>query len=102
MHSSAATRPETEQPTPITKHATSYKKPLYSQWFVETREEPRAWYDRLKPVIDAGDNRFVCRVQVPWIGWFGKSNKDIGERLRAPGRTGLRLGARLQRRRQRL
>jgi hypothetical protein len=39
----------------IEKHADSSRRPLYSQWFVETGYSPRAWVDALRKneLVDA-------------------------------------------------
>lgn len=57
----------------IEHKAISFKRPLYSQWFVETGESPQAWSDALTRVMDDDDNLFVCRVQRPYQGFLPKS-----------------------------
>jgi hypothetical protein len=52
----------------ITSNATSYLKPLYSQWFVQTNESVDTWVDRLKEVTDRSDRLFVLKVQRPYQG----------------------------------
>jgi len=52
--------------------AKSFRKPLYSQWLVETDASPDAWLEHLKPVIDANDRLFILRVQRPYSGWLDK------------------------------
>ncbi len=52
----------------ITKNATAYIKPLYSQWFVQTDESVGTWVDWLKEVTDRNDRLFVLKVQRPYQG----------------------------------
>lgn len=54
----------------IEQHAISYRRPLYSQWLVETGEEVNVWSDRLAQVADAGDSWLVMRVLTPYQGWL--------------------------------
>jgi hypothetical protein len=54
----------------IEEGATSWKRPLYSQWLVETTASSDNWVEHLKPVIDADDKLFVVRVQRPYQGWL--------------------------------
>ena len=35
----------------IERYAASVRKPLYSQWFVETADDPQMWYPSLEPVL---------------------------------------------------
>jgi hypothetical protein len=57
----------------IESNAIDWKRPLYSQWFVETTESPQAWADRLNPVIDQNDKLFIARTQTPYQGWLPES-----------------------------
>lgn len=63
----------------ITSNAISYRKPLYSQWFVETNSTPDAWSMRISEVADEDDNWFVCRVGAERQGWLPE---EIWEWLR--------------------
>jgi hypothetical protein len=56
----------------IEANAIDFRRPLYSQWFVETNASPEAWRDALKQVMDSDDNVFVCRVGRQYAGWFSK------------------------------
>ncbi len=53
-------------------HAISYRKPLYSQWFVETHESCEAWNDKMKTVTDANDNWFIARIGAERQGWLSE------------------------------
>jgi hypothetical protein len=57
----------------IEKHALGFRRPLYSQWFVETSELPMTWSERLRELANANDNWFVVRVQPPYQGWLERS-----------------------------
>jgi hypothetical protein len=57
----------------IENNATDWKRPLYSQWLVETTESSQAWADRLTPVIDQNDKLFITRIQQPYQGWLPKA-----------------------------
>lgn len=52
----------------ITDNSTAYIKPLYSQWFVETDDDPNTWVDWLKEVTDNNDRLFVVKVKRPYQG----------------------------------
>ncbi|WP_460841144.1 hypothetical protein [Nocardioides marmoraquaticus] len=52
----------------IAKHAIDYKKPLYSQWFIETDDSVQVWHDRMKEVADTDDNWFIFKI--------GRSNRQ--------------------------
>jgi hypothetical protein len=54
----------------IEKNALSYRRPLYSQWFIETNHNPDAWADMLREVMDDNDSLFVVRVTRPYQGWL--------------------------------
>jgi hypothetical protein len=56
----------------IEEGATSFRRPLYSQWLVETSSSPDQWFEHLKPVIDANDRLLIVRVQRPYAGWLDK------------------------------
>ena len=57
----------------IERNALSYRKPLYSQWLVETNHGPDAWVEMLRKVMDADDGLFVVRVRRPYQGWLDRS-----------------------------
>lgn len=54
----------------IERNALSYRKPLYSQWLVETNHSPDQWSDMLLTVMDADDRLLVVRVRWPYQGWL--------------------------------
>jgi hypothetical protein len=54
----------------IKKNAISFKRPLYSQWFVETEGSVQAWSDLIAGVFDQDDSWFVVRVTSPYQGWL--------------------------------
>ena len=60
----------------IKENATDYKKPLYSQWFVETDDSPTTWSDRMKDVADGDDSWFIVQVRKPYQGWLSKTFWD--------------------------
>lgn len=62
----------------IEEAATSFKKPLYSQWLVETTAAPQQWYEHLKPVIDQNDKLLIVQMKQPYFGWL---TKDVWEWL---------------------
>lgn len=64
----------------IKRSAISYKRPLYSQWFVETQASPQAWSDAIGKVADADDKWFVSQVNAPYQGWLPK---DVWDWLRS-------------------
>jgi hypothetical protein len=53
--------------------ALSYKRPLYSQWLVETEDDVQAWSDLIGDVADEDDSWFVLRVRRPYQGWLPSS-----------------------------
>jgi len=65
--------------TAIKGKAISYRRPLYSQWLVETDESPQVWSDLLSSVADEDDGWLVVRVQPPYQGWLAS---DVWEWLR--------------------
>lgn len=75
-------RPEAyeEVASMIQSKATSFKKPLYSQWLVETSVSVETWHQRMKHVTDGDDNWLIVQVKKPYKGWL---NKDIWPWLRA-------------------
>jgi hypothetical protein len=64
----------------IEQNAISSRRPLYSQWFVETSESVGTWSDRVRAVMDDNDNLFVCRVSAERQGWF---DREVWEWLRS-------------------
>lgn len=64
----------------IRTNAISYRKPLYSQWFVETNESCEEWNDMMKGVTDPNDNWFITPVGANRQGWL---DKEIWQWLRA-------------------
>jgi len=63
----------------IEEGATSFRRPLYSQWLVETTASPDKWFEHLKSVIDSDDRLLIVRVQAPYSGWL---EKEIWEWLK--------------------
>ena len=61
----------------ITSNAISYKKPLYSQWFVETDDPPDVWSKRITDVADTDDNWFVCRVGLSRVKISGRTVESV-------------------------
>ena len=59
--------------TAIERNAISYRKPLFSQWLVETNHDPDAWVEMLRDVMDGDDGLFVLRVRAPDQGWIDRS-----------------------------
>lgn len=57
----------------IEKYAKDYRKPLLSQWFVETNDSVTTWNDRMKTVTDNDDNWFIVQIKHPYTGWLAKS-----------------------------
>ena len=64
----------------IKDNAKSTRKPLYSQWFVETDESVQAWHERMKTVADANDSWFILPVGTSRQGWL---NPEIWDWLNA-------------------
>jgi hypothetical protein len=64
----------------IERYAASARKPLYSQWFVETADDTQTWSERIQAVADPDDSWFVVRVQRPYQGWLPR---EIWDWLRA-------------------
>jgi len=61
----------------IEKNATSWAKPLYSQWFVETTANTQAWSEALRKVMDKDDRLFVSQVvRGGYTGWLDQSVID--------------------------
>jgi hypothetical protein len=60
--------------------ATSFYRPLFSQWLVETRSGATWWREHLCKVIDDDDRLFICQVTPERDGWMGK---EIWEWLNA-------------------
>jgi hypothetical protein len=59
----------------IETKAVAQIRPLYSQWFVETNDDPAAWVQYLKGtnVIDGNDKLFVVPVTSPRQGLLTKA-----------------------------
>lgn len=57
----------------IEGEADSFRRPLYSQWLVETTRSATWWRERVKTAIDAGDKIFICQVTDEYAGWLPKS-----------------------------
>ena len=52
----------------IERKAIDSRRPLYSQWFVQTNDSPQGWVDALKGVVDGNDRLLVCQVRRPYQG----------------------------------
>ncbi|WP_338865554.1 hypothetical protein [Myxococcus stipitatus] len=46
----------------IERNAISYRRPLYSQWLVETANDWNWWQAQLLKIMDSNDRLFICRV----------------------------------------
>ncbi len=57
----------------IEGNAVSFKKPLYSQWFIETEDSVDVWHERMEKVTDSDDHWFIIQVQKPRQGWLPQS-----------------------------
>jgi hypothetical protein len=60
----------------IRTNAISYRKPLYSQWFVETNESCQSWHEKIKAVTDTNDHWFICPVGSTRQGWLPNETWD--------------------------
>ena len=60
----------------IDRYAISTKKPLYSQWLIETEDTVQTWSDRMKAVTDEDDYWLIIKVQRPYQGWLPKAVWD--------------------------
>ena len=56
----------------IERKAIDSRRPLYSQWFVQTNDSPDSWQQTLKRVMDSNDSLFICQVREPNQGWINK------------------------------
>jgi hypothetical protein len=56
----------------IKRRAVSYRRPLYSQWFVETNYSRDDWSAAIRAVIDEDDSLLVVQVRWPYQGWLAK------------------------------
>lgn len=54
----------------IKDNAISLKKPLYSQWLVETSDSVQSWHERMKSVTDSNDYWFIVKVGSSRQGWL--------------------------------
>lgn len=59
--------------TAIERNAISFRKPLYSQWLVETNSGPDDWVAMLRQVMDSNDSLLVVRVRWPYQGWIAEN-----------------------------
>lgn len=60
----------------IERDSISWAKPLYSQWFVETNEDPEVWSEKIAQIADDNDRWFVVKIQRPYQGWLNKEIWD--------------------------
>jgi hypothetical protein len=56
----------------IEEGAIDFRRPLYSQWLVETNSSPHDWRVHLQKVMDNNDHLFVCQIVRGSDGWFDK------------------------------
>jgi hypothetical protein len=56
----------------IEEGAIDFRRPLYSQWLVETEGSPSDWQQHLLKAMDANDRLFVCQVVRGYEGWLDK------------------------------
>lgn len=54
----------------IQSGAKSWRRPLYSQWLIETDSSPDEWQKYLRQAFDQNDLLFICRVTRPFQGWL--------------------------------
>lgn len=58
----------------IESYARDFRRPLFSQWLVETSESPKQWSERLQAVIDGDDKLLIVRVHAGagpgYWGWL--------------------------------
>jgi hypothetical protein len=54
----------------VERYAASARKPLFSQWLVETADDAQVWSDRIRAVAHSDDSWFVLRVFRPYQGWL--------------------------------
>lgn len=59
----------------IEDEAVSFKRPLFSQWLVETSEAVGVWVDTVRAVMDEDDRLLVCEIFKPY--YYGFAAKDI-------------------------
>lgn len=64
----------------VIQNAKSYKKPLFSQWLIETDDSIQTWHERMKEVADEDDYWFIVKVGTGRQGWLSKA---VWEWLRA-------------------
>jgi hypothetical protein len=57
----------------IERHAPDHRKPLYSQWLVNTNDSVTTWQQRMRQVTDPNDYFFICRVTKENDGWLPKN-----------------------------
>lgn len=60
----------------IEESSISARRPLYSQWFVETNDSVEKWHERMKSVTDDNDKWFINQVTKPRQGWFSSEIWD--------------------------
>lgn len=61
----------------IEEHAISFKRPLYSQWLIETDDSVQDWHDRMKEVTDSNDYWFIVKVgKTGRQGWLPSATWD--------------------------
>jgi len=61
----------------IKDNASSWAKPLYSQWFVDSQESINTWQNRIKSVASSNDDYWlILQVREPKQGWLPKEVWD--------------------------
>ncbi len=46
----------------LKENSTSWAKPLYSQWFIETNESADTWSNRMKTITDSNDYWLIVQL----------------------------------------
>jgi hypothetical protein len=57
----------------IEANAISAIRPLFSQWLIETDDTLGTWHQRMKGVVDKGDNWLIVEVTRARQGWLQKA-----------------------------
>jgi hypothetical protein len=60
----------------VKEKAVDWRRPLYSQWFVETTQDPASWVEWLKPLLDNNDRLFVDRITSARRGMLPQADWD--------------------------
>lgn len=60
----------------IKAKATSFRKPLYSQWLVDTSDSIQNWHERMKEITDNNDYWLITQLTSKRQGWLPKDVWD--------------------------